>query len=115
GVPTPRNRRMQAGMRTLNAIVQRLIDERRKPQTAQHDLLSLLLEAQDEESGQGLSDREVRDEVFTLLFAGHETTANALTWALYLLSQHPAVEQRLQVEVDSVLAGQTPTVEHLGA
>jgi cytochrome P450 len=114
-VPTPANRRMQAGLRTLNAVVQRLIEERRKPQqTAPQDLLSLLLEAQDEESGQGLSDRQVRDEVFTLLFAGHETTANALTWALYLLSQHPAVEQRLQAEVDMVLAGRTPTVEDLG-
>jgi cytochrome P450 len=114
-VPTPGNRRMQAGLRTLNAVVQRLIEERRQPQqTAQHDLLSLLLEAQDEESGQGLSDRQVRDEVFTLLFAGHETSANALTWALYLLAHHPAVEQRLQAEVDMVLAGQTPTVEDLG-
>ena len=113
-VPTPGNRRMQAGLRTLNAVVQRLIEERRKPQqAAQHDLLSMLLEAQDEESGQGLSDRQVRDEVFTLLFAGHETTANALTWALYLLAQHPAVEQRLQAEVDTVLAGRTPTVEDL--
>lgn len=74
-----------------------------------------MLEARDKESGQGLSDRQVRDEVFTLLFAGHETTANALTWALYLLSQHPAMEQRLHAEVDAVLAGQTPTVEHLGA
>ncbi len=114
-VLTPRNRRMQTGLRTLNAIVQHLIEERRKPQTAQHDLLSLLLEAQDEESGQGLSDRQVRDEVFTLLFAGHETTANALTWALYLLSHHPAVELLLHEEVDTVLAGQTPTVEHLSA
>ena len=114
-VPTPRNRRMQAGLRSLNAVVQRLIEEHRKPQKAQHDLLSLLLEALDAESRHGLSDRQVRDEVFTLLFAGHETTANALTWALYLLSHHPAVQQRLQAEVDTVLAGQTPTVEHLGA
>src|SRR5437588_12734856 len=113
-VPTPRNRCMQAGLRSLNAVVQRLIEERRKPQAGQQDLLSLLLEAQDEESGQGLSDRQVRDEVFTLLFAGHETTANALTWALYLLSQHPAVEQRLHAEVDTVLAGQTPTLADLG-
>jgi len=51
--------------------------------------------------------------VFTLLFAGHETTANALTWALYLLSQHPAVEQRLHEEVDTLLAGRTPTVKDL--
>src|SRR5215472_3726333 len=65
-VPTPRNRRMQAGLRSLNAVVQRLIEEHRKPQKAQHDLLSLLLEALDAESRHGLSDRQVRDEVFTL-------------------------------------------------
>ena len=111
-LPTPRNRGLQARLRTVNAVVQRLIEEHRKPQTAQHDLLSMLLEAQ---SGQGLSDQQVRDEVLTMLLAGHETTAVTLTWALYLLSQHPAVEQRLHEEVDTVLAGQTPTVEHLGA
>jgi cytochrome P450 len=112
-VPTPRNRRMQARLHALNAIVQRLIEERRQSRAREYDLLSLLIEAQDEESGQGLSDRQLRDEIFTLLFAGHETTANTLTWALYLLAQHPEEQQRVKAEVDSVLAGQVPTVNQL--
>src|SRR5437588_446894 len=79
------------------------------------DLLWMLLSAQDEETGEGMSDQQLRDEVLTLLLAGHETTAAALTWTWYLLSQHPEVERRLHAELDSVLAGRLPTVEHLDA
>src|SRR5436309_14489364 len=79
-VPTPRNQRMKAGIQALDVVVHRMITERRERQVERGDLLSMLLEAQDEETGQGMSDQQVRDEVLTLLFAGHETTANALTW-----------------------------------
>jgi cytochrome P450 len=62
-----------------------------------------------------MSDQQLRDEVLTLLLAGHETTAAALTWTWYLLSQHPEVERRLHAELDTVLGGRLPTVEHLDA
>jgi len=73
----------------------------------------MLLAARDEETGEGMNDQQVRDEVMTLLLAGHETTSATLTWIWYLLSQHPEVEQRLHDEVDRVLGGQPPTVDRL--
>lgn len=116
-VPTPSNRCLQAGLNTLNTVVYSIIDERRTrlADTNTGDLLWMLLSARDEETGEGMSDEQVRDEVMTLLLAGHETTATALTWTWYLLSQHPEVEHRLHAELDTVLVGQLPTVEHLDA
>src|SRR5262249_30328840 len=93
-VPTPRNRRIRLAIRALDQVVYRMIAERRTLQTDRGDLLSMLLLAQDEETGQGMNDRQVRDELVTLLTAGHETTANTLTWTWYLLSQNPEVERR---------------------
>jgi cytochrome P450 len=113
GVPTPRNRRLQATIRVLDRVIEGIIRERRKQNIDTGDLLSMLLQARDEETGAGMTDRQVRDEVMTLLLAGHETTATALTWTWYLLSQHPKVEDRLHTELDEVLAGQPPAVEHL--
>ncbi len=113
GVPTPRNRRMQLAIRALDQMVYRMIAERRMLQTDTGDLLSMLLLAQDEETGQGMNDRQVRDEILTLLLAGHETTANTLTWTWYLLSEYPEVERRLHAELNEVLGGRVPTVEDL--
>ncbi len=113
GVPTPRNRRLQATIRVLDTVIEGIIRERREQNTDTGDLLSMLLQARDEETGEEMTDRQVRDEVMTLLLAGHETTATALTWTWYLLSQHPEVEDRLHTELDEVLAGQPPAVEHL--
>jgi cytochrome P450 len=73
----------------------------------------MLVHARDEDDGRGFTDRQLRDEVMTLLLAGHETTANALTWTWYLLAQHPHVEQRLAAELDEVLAGRPPSVADL--
>src|SRR5438093_13353642 len=74
-------------------------------------VLAMLLMAQDDEDrGRGMTDRQVRDEAMTIFLAGHETTANALTWTWYLFSQAPHVERRLHEEIDSVLAGRLPTV-----
>jgi cytochrome P450 len=73
----------------------------------------MLLEARDEETGEGMTDRQLRDEVMTLFAAGHETTAVALTWCWHLLAQHPAVEARLHAELDDVLAGEAPRFEDL--
>jgi cytochrome P450 len=116
-VPTPSNRRLQAGLNTLNTIVYAIIEERRNRPADRNatDLLWMLLSARDEETGEGMSDQQLRDEVMTLLLAGHETTATVLTWTWYLLSQHPEVERRLHAELDTVLLGQLPTVEHLDA
>ena len=117
-VPTPRNRRLQAGLETLNQVVYDMIDQRRQHLADSPgetgDLLSMLLLARDEETGKGMNDPQVRDEVMTLLLGGHETTSAALTWTWYLLSEHPEVESRLHDEVDRVLGGQVPTVDHLG-
>ncbi len=112
-VPTPRNLRMQRTIHTLDQLVYRMIAERRSRETERDDLLSMLLSAQDEETGQGMNDRQVRDEVMTLLLAGHETTANTLTWTWYLLSQSPEVERRLHAELNEVLDGRVPTVADL--
>lgn len=114
-VPTPGNRRLLAGLNELNIVVYAIIEERRKHSGDPYapDLLSMLLSAQDEETSEGMSDQQLRDEVLTLLLAGHETTAAALTWTYYLLAQHPEVECRLHTELDTVLGGQLPTVEDL--
>jgi len=116
-VPTPRNRRLLTGLNTLNTVVYAIIEERRKQPVATNtgDLLGMLLSAQDEETSEGMSDQQLRDEVLTLLLAGHETTAAALTWTWYLLSQHPEVECRLHTELDTVLGGRLPAVEQLDA
>jgi cytochrome P450 len=112
-IPTSRNRRLLAANRSLEQVIYRIIAERRQQSTDTGDLLSMLLLARDEETGQGMNDRQIRDELMTMLLAGHETTANTLAWTWYLLSQHPEVEQRLYTEVDEVLGGALPTVEHL--
>ncbi len=110
-VPTPRNRRIQEALHTLNTLVYDLIRERREQKTDTGDLLSLLLAA--DEDGSGMNDQQLRDEIVSLLFAGHETTASTLTWVWYELSQHPEIEQRLWEEIDTVLHGEYPTVAHL--
>jgi len=112
-VPTPRNRRFLAARATLDGIVYRIIAERRRRPGEHEDLLALLMESRDEQTGEGMSDRQLRDEVVTLFLAGHETTANALTWASYLLSTHVAVARRLRDEVDQALQGRVPTASDL--
>ncbi len=97
--PLPRHLRMRRAVKLLDEVVYRLIGEGRARGTDKGDVLSILLLARDEEGG--LSDKQVRDEVMTLLLAGHETTANALTWAWYELSRNPDVLARLQAEVDA--------------
>ena len=112
-IPTPRSRRLQAACRTLDQVVHDIITQRRQQNTDTGDLLSMLLLAHDERTDQSMNDQQVRDEVMTLLIAGHETVSTALTWAWYLLSQHPEIERRLHSELDDVLGGHLPTVEHL--
>jgi cytochrome P450 len=112
-LPLPANQRAEQALQRLNATVYRIIAERRASSEDRGDLLSMLLAAQDEEGGQRMSDEQVRDEAMTLFLAGHETTANALTWTWYLLAQNPAEERQLHAELDRVLAGRLPAVDDL--
>jgi len=111
-LPLPQVRRYERMRARLDATIYRIIDERRRSGEDRGDLLSILLLAQDEEDGRGgMSDTQVRDEALTLFLAGHETTANTLTWTWYLLSQHPEVEQKLLKELDEILEGRLPAFE----
>jgi cytochrome P450 len=103
--------RFQRAKARLDAIVYRIINERRRGGVDRGDLLSMLLLSQDEDDARGMTDQQVRDEAMTLFLAGHETTANALTWAWYLMSQHPEVEQRVHAELETVLGGRLQTTE----
>ncbi|HEV7499276.1 MAG TPA: cytochrome P450, partial [Vicinamibacteria bacterium] len=115
-LPLPSNARFDRAVGRLDALVNGLIAERRRDRIDRGDLLSMLLLAQDEEGdGGGMSDRQLRDEVMTLLLAGHETTSNALTWTWYLLSQHAEVEGRWRDELRTVLDGRLPSFEDLPA
>jgi cytochrome P450 len=112
-LPTPLNFRVARTVRRLERILFAVIAERRRGGEDRGDLLSMLLHAQDEESGRRMTDRQLRDECMTLFLAGHETTANTLAWAWFLLADHPEVEERLHAELDRVLGGRPPTVADL--
>ncbi len=112
-VPTPSNWRFRSELRTLDTVVFDIIRQRRQRGGEYHDLMATLMEARDEESGKGMNDQQLRDEIMTLLIAGHETGANALAWCWYLLAQNPAAEQKLHKELDTVLGNRTPTVDDL--
>jgi len=109
--------RTRVADRTLgefDAEIDRLIKTRSSnPGSGPRDLLALLIEARDEQTGGGMSAQEVRDHVITIFMAGHETTAMAMTWTWYLLSQHPAEEARLHAELQAVLGGRAPNHEDL--
>lgn len=112
--PIPDNLRYKRNVRLLDEIVYGFIEQRRREGTAgRGDLLSLLLEARDDEDGRGMSDKQLRDEVMTLFLAGHETTSLALAWTWYLLAQRPEVEARLHEEHQRVLGGRTPGLADL--
>lgn len=112
--PTPGNRRLRRAVARLDRTVRRIIDERRMPGAGgdRGDVLSMLLTATDAE-GRGMSDTLVRDEVMTLLLAGHETTANALSWTLYLLARNPDVRVALEEEVRSAVGRRSPHMDDL--
>jgi cytochrome P450 len=115
-LPIPVMRRSRGARQRLDAIIYRMIAERRQSGADHGDLLSMLLSAQDEEAGgRGMTDQQVRDEAMTIFLAGHETTANALSWSWHLLSGAPEVEARLHEEIDRVLQGRLPTIADLPA
>ncbi len=110
--PTAKNQRKNAAIGDIDAIVARVIDERRRSGRDHGDLLSMLLMTEDEHGGR-FNDKELRDESMTLFFAGHETTAHALTWMWYLLAKHPDVEARAVAEIQRELGGRAATVADL--
>lgn len=110
--PTSGNRQYNAALAELNAIITHIIQEHKHREMESTDLLSLLLNAQDED-GQHMTDKQVRDEVVNLYIAGHETVALALSFTWRLLAEHPEVEAKLHEEVDRVLAGRSPTIADL--
>lgn len=119
GLPEWLPRRQPKALRqaivAFDSLVARLIAERRVDGGDRGDLLSMLLSARDPATGEHMSDKQLRDEILTILLAGHETTANALSWTWYLLAQHPDAEARLHEEVDRLLGGRIPTHVDLAA
>ncbi len=115
-VPTPNNRRFNRAKRILDTLVLRIIEQRRSaaPDTERRrDLLDMLLEARDEDSGESMNDEQIKHELLTMVLAGHETTANALTFLFYLVAQHPEVHARMRAEVHEVLGDRAPSIADL--
>lgn len=112
-VPTPGNLRFRRAMIILHRLIDGLIAQRRQGGMRRGDLLDLLLEARDPESGEGMDEALIRDEALTVFAAGHETTAVALTWTWYLLGRHPEARARLQQELSDILGGRNPRVDDL--
>jgi cytochrome P450 len=119
-MPTATNRRLRPALASLNSIVERLIAMKRRRlgasgglQDGHRDLLTILMLARDAETGEAMSDAQLRDEVMTLMIAGHETTANALSWLWYLLDRHPDEQERLRDELRAATGGRAPTADDL--
>src|SRR2546422_6088325 len=106
--PTPSNRRFVKARNGIDALIYRVIAERRRTEP-DGTLLSMYVEAKDEETGETMTDRQVRDEIMALLIAGHETVSTGMVWTWYLLSKHPYAWQRVQAELAEVVGGRTPT------
>jgi cytochrome P450 len=110
--PLPRNRRMKRAVVELDEVVYRIIDERKARPGDRGDVLSMLLAARDDD-GSGLGDQAVRDNIMTLMIAGHDTVANTLAWTWYLLTTHPAIYDRVLAEIDEVCGSRLPTSDDL--
>lgn len=113
-IPTKGNRIYLQAIRDAEEVIYKIIAEHRlEPEATQNNLLLMLMQAQDEETGESMSDRQLRDETLTIITAGHETTAVALTWTWYLLAKHKDIARKLYDELSRVLCGRTPTLEDL--
>jgi cytochrome P450 len=111
--PLPHQKATREAVATLEEMVYHIIAERRKEGQDMNDLLGMLLAARDPETGEGMTDREIRDEVMVTMFGGYEATADSLTWTWHLLDEHPAVDEAFREELATVLGGRTPTFEEL--
>ena len=112
-IPTPYNLKWRRAVKRLDRIVYGMIEARRRRGVGDDDLLDHLIHAQDEETGEGMDERQMRDEVVTLMLAGHETSANALAWTLYLLGMHSDVEAQLSDGLTAALNGAPATADDL--
>lgn len=113
---TPANVRFIKAVKKVEEVIYGIINNRRSewqrnPATRYDDLLDMLMRTEDEETGETMSDKQLRDEVTTIFMAGHETTANALSWALYTMAQHPEVVDEIRKEYSRVLGNEAPTFE----
>lgn len=108
-----RRRKFNTGLAKLDQMIYRIIEERHQESEPRPDLTGMFMSAVDEDTGQKMDDKAIRDELMTLFMAGHETSANALTWAIYLLSRHPEELQKVLHEVETVLQGRLPGFEEL--
>ena len=111
--PTPSNFVEKKGMNGLIEVVTGIISKRRNESAQKDDLLAMLMEAKDEETGEQMSDQQLLDECMTIFLAGHETTAVGMSWMIYCLTQNPEVTDKLCTEIDLVLEGRNPTIEDL--
>jgi cytochrome P450 len=114
--PTPANLQFRSSLAAVDRVVYRIINDHHEALRhgrPDNDLLTMLMQARDPDNGAALSDTQLRNETITFLLAGHETTANALTWTFYLISNHPAVEERLLAEIREVLGDRPPRIEDL--
>ncbi|MFN2444594.1 MAG: cytochrome P450 [Vicinamibacterales bacterium] len=111
--PTPKNRRLTEAVAELDRMIYGVIEEYRKDErlSEKRNILSRLLQAADVETGQRMEARLIRDEAMTMMAAGHETSSNALSWTLYLLAQHPDIQEQVHDEVKSALGGLEPASE----
>jgi len=112
-VPTPANQKFKRALGIIDDVIYGIIDQRRIASSTHNDLLDMLLNARDDKSGEKMTDRQIRDEVITIFSAGHETTANLLSWTLYLLARHPDVLAKLHQELDGLVQGKIPNAEDL--
>jgi cytochrome P450 len=112
-VPTPRNLKARASIRIVDEVVYSFIHERRASGQNGDDLLGMLMSARDADTGEAMTDEQLRDEVLTVFVAGHETTAVLLAWVCYLLALHPEAAEQMYAEVDQVLGQRPPTLEDL--
>lgn len=112
-VPTRKNRAVNWAIRTIREVIQHMIDERRRTEDQKDDLLAMLMEARDEETGEFMDDQQLRNESGVIIGAGQETTSNLLTWTFHVLAENPAIESRMLAELDSVLHGRTPAMADL--
>jgi cytochrome P450 len=124
-IPTRRNRSLKKSIKVMNQMMQEMINERRSLTPAlsprererreeKYDLMALLMAARYEETGEGMTDEQLRNELSTMIGAGHETTANTLTWTSYLLAEHPLICERVLAELDAVVGNRLPTIGDLG-
>lgn len=109
-IPTPSRTHMVEGVKYINGLLLEIIEKRRAEGSAKHDLLTMLMEARDDD-GKPMSTEQLLDEIRSLYLAGHETTATTLSWTWALLSRNPEIYARLEAEIDQVLQGRVPTAE----